>query len=198
MDSVMSSRTESPYTDAIERLRDLFDEAHQRGLITPNAATLATADRNGRPSIRTISVVRIDNSGPVFFIDTHSGKGRQLEDNPCAALCFFWPELHEQVIVEGRAQLADSETTERCWKVRPREVQLAAWRTKVAAAVAPPAEVYQRFEFRRVSRPPGWYAINLYPDMLMFWKPGWRNLHGRERYSRDNAGNWQIEKLPPL
>ena len=192
------------YQEALERLQQVFEEAHQRGLMEPYAASLATADLRGRPSIRTVSVVEIGERGPVFLVDSRSGKGRQLEDNPCAALCFFWPELHQQVVIEGHAAPADAATADRCWAHRPREGQLAAWVSEPAFEPGDGqsgdtlAAVRQRFASRAVPRPPHWQALHLHPDMLLFWKLGWRNLHARERYGHDAAGRWHIERMQPL
>ncbi len=149
---------------------------------------------------RDRAVVEIGERGPVFLVDSRSGKGRQLEDNPCAALCFFWPELHQQVVIEGHAASADAATADRCWTHRPREGQLAAWVSEPGDGRSgdPLAAVRKRFASRAVPRPSHWQALHLQPDMLLFWKLGWRNLHARERYRHDAAGQWHIELMQPL
>lgn len=96
----MSSETQS-CPEAIERLQSLFNEASQRATGDATATSLATATPSGRPSIRMVTVVTIDDRGAVFFTDMRSGNGQQLNDNPQAALCFYWPELHQQIVVEG-------------------------------------------------------------------------------------------------
>lgn len=200
----MAPQHDPLYREAIERLQSVFEEAHQRGLMEPYAASLATADLRGRPSIRTVSVVDIDDQGPVFLIDSRSGKGRQLEDNPCAALCFLWPELAQQVVIEGHAEPACAQTADRCWARRPREGQLAAWvpeeefRRSATEGGDPLTSVRRRFASSNVPRPPHWQALHLHPDMLLFWKLGWRHIHARERYGRDAAGRWRIERMRPF
>jgi len=192
------------YVEALERLRFAFEEAQARGVTEARAASLATTKLKGQPSIRMVSVVAIDDAGPLFFVDRRSGKGRQLEDNPCAALCFFWPQLHQQITIEGHVDSVDTATADRHWANRPREAQLAAW---LAVAECPPtgddgrealAAARHRFASRRVPRPSSWQALHLNPDALRFWKPGWHQPHDREHYFRDETGCWQRQALAPL
>lgn len=200
----MTRQCDPIFVEAVKRLRLLFEEARARRLMEPSAASLATADLRGQPSIRTVTVVDIDQTGPIFFVDRRSGKGKQLDENPCAAMCFFWPELHQQVVVEGYAETAGAAVSDRYWAHRPREVQLAAWIGEEdtpdgdAAAGDPLASIRQRFAEQVVPRPPDWQALHLCPKVLLFWKPGWRHLHDRERYARDRGGHWQLERLPAI
>lgn len=197
----MPPNQDPAYREAIERLRGMIEEARARGLDEPGAASLATTDLRGQPSIRMISVVDIDDAGPLFFVDVRSGKGKQLVDNPGAALCFFWPQLQQQIVVEGHAQAASPEVSDRYWATRPREAQLAAWVGEGDASATTPSAgnplrtIRQRFASRPVPRPPHWQAMYLFPGVMQFWKPGWRNLHLRERYVRSERDHWRIERV---
>jgi len=193
------------YEEAVARLRALFDEARSRGLDEPYAASLATADRSGHPSVRTITIAAIEDAGPLFFIDARSGKGRQIADNPRAALCFFWPGLHYQVIVEGDAAPVDDETADRHWGRRPRDSQIAAWASELDAAATPTgttdasvAAARQQFAWDSAPCPPNWQGIRVSPTSFSFWKMGWRRLDARERYSRDEAGTWRKARIRPF
>lgn len=200
----MARQRDPLHLEAIERLQRVFGEAHHRCLTEPYAASLATADLRGRPSIRTVSVVGIDDEGPLFLIDIQSGKGRQIEDNPCAALCFLWPELSQQVVLEGHAEPADAQTADRYWARRPREAQLVAWVPEAEFQHAhggepgPLARVRRRFGSGPIPRPPNWQALHLHPDLLLFWKLSWRRIHARECYRRDGAGRWTMERIRPF
>lgn len=200
----MGRKRDPNYEEAIGRLRGLFDEARARGLLEPAAATLATTNLRGQPSIRTITVAAIDAAGPVFFVDVRSGKARQMEENPCAAICFFWPELHRQVVIEGHTERTTAAVSERCWTTRPREAQLASWLGERDTEGEPDSEAAALAELRRrfgadpVPRPPHWQAVQLQPDTILFWRSVWREVPGRERYARDRSGRWRVERLEAL
>ncbi len=191
--------------DPIHRLRGLFDEARQREMDHGTTASLASASQTTRPSVRTVTIVGLDERGPVFFTDRRSGKGLQLSENPQAALCFHWPALHQQIALEGIAvRLAEAEA-DRYWDRQTREGHLAAW-----IADTPPGEgeadtldarlraVRRRFPDGPVPRPPDWHALRLEPDLCQFWRTGWRRLHVRERYTLDTEGQWHRETSGPL
>src|SRR4029078_10864459 len=74
-----------------------------------NAMTLATADKHGRPSARIVLLKGVDERGFIFFTNYESRKGRELAENPEAALVFFWPLLDRQVRVEGRVERTSRE-----------------------------------------------------------------------------------------
>lgn len=196
---------QSPGDEAMERLRSLFEEARQRGVTEAATATLATADPAGRPSVRTVSIAAIDDAGPLFFVSRDSGKGRQLEVNPSAALCFFWPELHRQVLVEGEARPLSGEAADRHWAKRPYDARLAALVTGTdplpdadEALEARLRSLRRELDGEPVPRPSSWKLMCLEPVMLQFWRPGWRHLRARERYVRDGNGSWRKERVAAL
>uniref|UniRef100_UPI0030DC14EB pyridoxine/pyridoxamine 5'-phosphate oxidase n=1 Tax=Pseudomonas sp. EA_105y_Pfl2_R69 TaxID=3088683 RepID=UPI0030DC14EB len=115
------------YQEALLQLQHLIDAAAERGMAEPHAAALATADTRARPSVRTVHIVAVEEDGLLFFASLQSGKGQQLLENPRAGLCFFWPELQEQVIVEGTVLLQSAATSDSYWQRRAREAQLSAW-----------------------------------------------------------------------
>lgn len=191
--------------DPLHRLRALFDEARQREMDYSTSASLASASQTTRPSVRVVTIIGIDEGGPIFFTDRRSGKGLQLRENPQAALCFYWPALHQQVVLEGMAVALPEAEADRYWDRQTHENHLAAW-----VADTPPGEgesdtidarlraVRRRFHDIPVPRPPDWRALRLEPDLCQFWKTGWRRLHVRERYTLDAEGNWQRETSGPL
>ena len=100
-----------------------------------NAMTLATADKNGKSSARTVLLKSVDGRGFIFFTNYDSRKGRELADNPSAALAFFWPELERQVCVAGTVTKLPVAESEAYFKSRPRGSRLAAWASEQIAAV---------------------------------------------------------------
>src|SRR5690242_18459018 len=83
----------------------LFDswlaEARGTEINDPEAMALATADPNGRPSVRMVLLKGHGPDGFTFYTNSESAKGEQLAANARAALLFHWKPLRRQVRVEG-------------------------------------------------------------------------------------------------
>lgn len=165
--------------------------------------TLATADERGRPSARMVLLRGADERGFVFHTNYRSRKGRELDVNPHAALCIYWPTLDEQIRIEGRVEkLPDAESDE-YFNGRPRGSQLGAWASDQSAVLpsresleARYREIERRFENVPIHRPPFWGGFRLIPSVIEFWYGRPDRLHDRVVYTRDAAG-WRIERLYP-
>lgn len=194
------TRTSDPGEKAMNELARLIEEAARRGVPDANSAVLATASRAARPSVRTVFVLAAETGGAVFLANTSSGKGRQLEENPWAALCFYWPALQKQAVLEGAVALLSEEESDRYWRKRPREAQLAAWASNPAQPEQSKeklADVKQRFSFEQAPRPAQWRAYRLEPDRIELWDTGWGRLIERMRYRRKPDGAWVEEAVAP-
>lgn len=183
------------YREALELLRDWLREADSRGAPEANAAALATADADGRPSVRTVYLQWSDRGEPVFFVNLHSGKGRQLEENPRVGLCLFWPLLRRQVTLEANARLLDAAEADDLWHRRPRESALAAWASRPELTEGDAERLHQdlnearrAFDFEPVPRPYHWAGFRIEPDRLEFWNQNWRRAHQRRLYSQEESG----------
>ena len=189
--------------EAISRVQALLDKAVASGLREPMAMSVATADENGRPSVRTLLLKKADRDGFVFFTNTGSRKGRQLAPNPHAALCFYWQDVHEQVQVEGGVkQIADDEA-DAYWQTRGRASQLGAW-ASMQSQPLPDRQVLldrvkkyeDRFAGQDVPRPDFWSGYRLTPSMIEFWQGHPDRLNQRLRYELD-GGQWCKLELYP-
>lgn len=189
--------------EALERFGHLWEEARRGGSWQPDAMTLATADGRGRVSARTVLLKNADADGFVFYTNYLSRKGRDLAANSRAALCFFWPMLRRQVIVEGAVQKLAPRASDNYFAKRPRLAQLGAWASVQSQPLESPealekrlAEVEKKYSGRVVPRPPHWGGYRLVPDLIEFWIPGEGRLNRRERYRRD-TGEWCYELVNP-
>lgn len=190
--------------DPLESIAHYIERARQLGEREPNAATLATVDSAlHRPSARTV-YAHVLPDGIGFFVNTYSGKGRQLLWNPHAALCFFWRRLEEQIVVEGSTELLDSETADQLWQKRSRESALIAHATQPGTDPHSTAGLAERVAlarrehgFERPSRPEHWKGYRLRPDRFEFWTTGWDRARDRHVYERHSDSGWVISRQPP-
>jgi pyridoxamine 5'-phosphate oxidase len=173
-------------------------------LVDMNAMTLATADNQGRPSARIVLLKGLDQRGFVFYTNYNSRKGRELEENPQAALVFYWPNLEREVTVAGAVARIPASESDAYFASRPRGSRIAAWASDQSQAVKDRGELeakWQTFEHRfpaqTVPRPEHWGGYVLNPARLEFWQGRPNRLHDRFRYTRSKDGGWQLERLSP-
>ncbi|NUR55391.1 MAG: pyridoxamine 5'-phosphate oxidase [Acidobacteria bacterium] len=166
-------------------------------------AALATADRDGRPSSRIVLIRHVDARGFVFHTNYNSRKGRELIDNPRAALCIHWPALEEQIRVEGAAERITADESDLYFQGRPRGSQIGAWASDQsedlpsrAALEARTREIEERYAAGVVPRPPHWGGIRVVPDRIEFWYGRPDRLHDRVLYVK-SAGTWTTSRLYP-
>jgi pyridoxamine 5'-phosphate oxidase len=187
----------------IDQFLAWLDAADAQGVAMPNAMAVATADAEGRPSVRHVLLRGIDTRGFVFFTNHESRKGRELGTNPHAAAVFLWKELDRQVSLAGPVERVADEESDAYFASRPREAQIGAWASEQSRAIADRealdarvAETQARFEGAHVPRPAHWGGYRIVPDAVEFWQGRQHRLHDRFRYSRD-ADGWRVERLSP-
>jgi pyridoxamine 5'-phosphate oxidase len=190
--------------DPIAQFAAWFEDARAAGIREPSAMTLATATRDGRPSARTVLLKGVDERGFVFYTNYGSRKGRELHENPFAALVFYWPPIDRQVIVEGPVSPVSAEESDAYFALRPLGARLGAWASPQGEVIASRrviderlAEATARFGDGRVPRPPYWGGFRLDPVSVEFWRGRANRLHDRVRYGRAAGGAWVRERLSP-
>lgn len=193
------------YQEALTTFRTLLREAQEAGDPEPTAMAMATADAQGRPSMRTLLLKGVDDRGFVFFTNYDSRKAEDLAANPHAALLFLWKSLRHQVQVrvEGAAERVPAEESDRYFATRPRMSQLGAW----ASLQSQTLDRRETFEKRlndytheyaggEVPRPPHWGGYVLRPERIEFWYGAEFRLHERHVYERGKGG-WTKRMLYP-
>lgn len=180
-----------------------FQEALTASAIETNAMTLATINKDNKPSARVVLLKGIDH-GFLFFTNYESDKGKELAIHPFAALTFFWPELERQVRVEGRVEKVTAAESDEYFFSRPEPSQIGAW-TSPQSHVIPDREYLQRrqeeveekFKNEKITRPEHWGGYRLVPQSVEYWQGRPSRLHDRIKYDLDETGNWQINRLAP-
>src|SRR6185369_16827536 len=112
--------------DPITRFRRWYRRADAAGAPLPDAMALATATRDGRPSVRFVLLKGVDDSGFVFFTDARSRKGGELRANAEVAAVFYWHLTGKQVRIEGTVTEVSGAEADAYWESRPPESRLAA------------------------------------------------------------------------
>ena len=190
-------------TDPIQQFQKWFQQALDARLLEPSAMTLATADQQGRPSARIVLLKGLDERGFIFFTNYESRKGRELAENPNAALVFYWAKLERRVRVSGGGARISSGESEKYFTARPRGHQLGAWVSTQSEVIANRAVLEKRLdEFEQrypgaVPLPPFWGGFVLSPIEIEFWQGRPNRLHDRFRYTRRPDNTWLIERLAP-
>ena len=185
--------------DPLAQLSRWYDEARS-AVPEPDAAAVATATPDGRPSARMVLVKAFDENGLVFFTNYGSRKGAELEANPRAALLFHWAQLGRQVRVEGEVRRVSRAESAAYARSRPRQSQLSALASPQSQPVPSREWLEQRVadldEQQELPVRDDWGGYRLAPEAWEFWQHRDNRLHDRFRYLPDGA-EWRIERLGP-
>jgi pyridoxamine 5'-phosphate oxidase len=169
-----------------------------------NAMALATADKDGRPSVRMVLLKGIDERGFVFYTNYESRKGQELSENPHGALVFYWSDLERQVCITGQISKLPREESQAYFRTRPKPARLAAWASKQSTAISSRRELEERWQQAaakypgdHVPLPPFWGGYVLAPTRIEFWQGRLNRLHDRFCYTKQSDGRWSLERLAP-
>lgn len=190
-------------TDPLDLFRAWYDEARAAEPNDPDAMALATADADGRPSVRMVLLKGVDARGFVFYTNRESRKAADLAANAHAALLFHWKSLRRQVRIEGAVTRVSDEESDAYFASRGRDSQLGAWASDQSRPLADRAtfehrfeEMQARFDEQPVPRPPHWGGYRVAPERIEFWIDRAHRLHERRLFVREGEG-WREGLLYP-
>ena len=190
--------------DPFTQLQRWLDDVNAANISEWQAMSLATATRDGRPSVRIVYPRGVDERGFVFYTNYDSRKGCELSDNPQAAAVLYWKELERQVRIEGSVVKASDAESNAYFAGRPRESCISAWASLQSEPLLDRATLERRtaeFEVKfangPIPRPPNWGGYRLIADSVEFWQGGTARLHDRLIYRRQPDGTWRLERLSP-
>jgi len=197
-------RREDLDADPMRQLDIWFKEALKVEAMDANAVSLATSTPGGLPSLRTVLIKYYDEHGLVFYTNRGSKKAKEIEENPQAALLFYWHELHRQIKITGSVEPVSAAESVKYFGRRPRDSQIGAWVSRQSTTVSSRAvleskfhEILQKFKDGEIPFPSFWGGYRVVPTTIEFWQGREKRLHDRFEYARDESGEWRAERLAP-
>jgi pyridoxamine 5'-phosphate oxidase len=169
----------------------------------PTAMALATATRDGRPSVRTVLLKAVDAKGFVFYTNFISRKAREMADSGRASLLFYWRSVERQVRIDGIVEKVSGAEADAYFATRPLESRWSVYASRQSEPIESREALESRFEVARqiygetVPRPEWWGGYRVIPDEIEFWQGRTNRLHDRLRYVRRPDGSWDRARLAP-
>ena len=189
----------------IELFDNWFNEAKKTEINDPNTLALATADKNGVPSVRMVLLKEFSKNGFVFYTNLNSVKSENLKNNPYASMCFHWKSLLRQIRINGKISKVHDNEADEYFTSRPYGSKIGAWASEQSTILKNRHELYQSIEkFKKkypdknsVPRPKYWSGWNLIPKEIEFWLDGENRIHQRLKYLKSENGKWIRSLLSP-
>ncbi|WCR54147.1 MAG: Pyridoxine/pyridoxamine 5'-phosphate oxidase [Wolbachia endosymbiont of Ctenocephalides orientis wCori] len=200
-----------PEKNPIDLFSQWYNEVLNSSYKEPSAMTLATCSKECIPSARVVLLKKYSKEGFIFFTNVNSRKGKELTENPKAALVFHWAGFSKQVRIEGNVKFLSNEEADEYFSSRTHESQISAWCSKQSS----PLENWKDFEHAieqnekefydkktsypdfKTPSPDFWVGFCVVPKAIEFWQEGEYRRHIRFRYTLNDESNWKVEQLYP-
>jgi pyridoxamine 5'-phosphate oxidase len=189
--STNNEPSQSIYVEAITSIQKALEEAKHLHIPMANTAILATVNAHSQPSTRTITICDVNEDGLLLFVNKTSGKAKQMNQNPNVGLCFYWHDLHLQLVLQGTAKTIDASEANTWWGRQDRHFQLAAWASNKDDTVTSEQEKQRRRAFtreqfadERVPMPDHWIAYRIEPYRIDFWEANWKRASTHYCYEK--------------
>ena len=169
----------------------------------PTAMALATATKDGRPSVRTVLLKAVDPRGFVFFTNYGSRKAREIDQSGYVSLLFRWRSVERQVRVDGTVEKVSAEESDAYFLTRPVESRWSVYASPQSDPIENRAVLEGRYEQARrqygdnIPRPTWWGGYRVVPTEFEFWQGRPSRLHDRVLYRKETDGSWTRARLAP-
>ena len=191
--------------DPFKLFGEWFNKAKETEINDPNALALATADKNGAPSVRMVLLKDFSDTGFVFYTNLESKKSGDIKNNPNASMCFHWKSLLRQIRIVGTISSVSNQEADNYYNSRAYGSRIGAWASKQSSVLKNRDELYQSIdnfkkkfpEEKSVPRPDYWSGWNLSPNEIEFWLDGDSRIHQRLKYIKLNDKSWKKVLLSP-
>jgi len=190
-------------TDPFVLFAEWYAEAQKEPPVNPDIVALASATKDGRPSVRMVFYRGMREGGFSFFTNYESRKGSEFQTNPYAAMTFYWPHLNRQVRIEGSVERLSAAESDAYFASRSFESQVTAVVSRQSRPLIDSnkflndiANLEQNFAGKKVPRPDSWGGFKLVPVTIEFWRRGEHRRHNRTVYKKE-GDLWKILRLYP-
>jgi len=189
----------------IELFVHWFNEAKKTEINDPNALALATAGKNGIPSVRMVLLKDFNEKGFVFYTNLNSQKSKEIKSNPNASMCFHWKSLLRQVRITGKLSNVPVKDADNYYHSRSYGSRIGAWASNQSSILKSRNELLKSIEeFKKkysnkkiIPRPNHWSGWSLNPYEIEFWLDGKDRIHERLRYTKNDNNKWEKNLLSP-
>ena len=190
------------HENPFENFKTWFEQTKATGILEPTAMTVATATKSGTSSCRTVLLKAWDERGFVFYTNENGRKGKELAENPQAALLFYWMDLQRQIRIEGNVEAVSAKESDDYYHSRELGKRIGAWASKQSEVMGSHQELEKRIEEygekfgENPPRPEFWHGYRVVPKRFEFWQEGKFRLHQRDVFERQTNG-WKHFQIYP-
>ena len=189
----------------VNLFKEWFKKAETTEPNDPNALSLATSDKSGKPKVRMVLLKGHNDDGFTFYTNLNSSKGKDLKENPKASMCFHWKSLLRQIRIYGKVVKVSDKEADDYYNSRAYKSRIGAWasnQSEVLESRKSLDDSIEKFKKKfddenKVPRPPNWSGWRLVPEEIEFWRDGDNRIHERLKYVKNNGKDWKRFLLNP-
>jgi len=189
--------------EPLSLLSKWIQEAREKGVIEPNAISLATVDGSGAPRNRVVLLKFLEGEEVGFFTNLESDKSIEIQQTPTVSATIWWPEMERQVRIEGTAREMGRSQVEEYYSSRPRKSRIGAWASDQSRTLESRDDLLRKyeemeceFEGTEVPLPPFWGGYRIAVDRIEYWSGRPSRLHERVVLTK-TGDSWSERRLYP-